>query len=150
MLRYLLTCWMVKLYYSYEHDLRNRNAPLVTKHAIQRLDDDPIATTARLSRQHLSIAGGAFDRKNVIRGLSPRSPTDGRVAIFPRLIALPGSAVLQHYCGSCTIATKLRPWLRHARLHSNDQVLVAATATVWQTHTFYCLIAFTEKHTSSV
>ena len=56
MLRYLLTYWMVKFYYSYKHDLRNRNAPLVTEHAIQRLDDDPIEMTARLSRQHLSIS----------------------------------------------------------------------------------------------
>ena len=33
----LLTYWMAKFYYSYEHDLRNRNAPLVTEHVIRRL-----------------------------------------------------------------------------------------------------------------
>ena len=58
---------MVKFYYSYKHDLRNRNAPLVTEHAIQRLEDDPIETTALLSGQHLDL-GGAFDHKNFIGG----------------------------------------------------------------------------------
>ena len=53
-------------------------------------------------------------------------------------------------CGSCTIATKLRPWLRHARHHSNDRDLMAATVAVWQTHTFYCLAQCIDCTTTDV
>ena len=45
---------MAKFYYSYEHDLRNRNAPLVTEHVIRRRLDS-LVTAARLSRRHASI-----------------------------------------------------------------------------------------------
>ena len=70
---------MVKFYYSYKHDLRNRNAPLVTEHAIQRLDDDPIETTAPLSRQHLSISAVPLIIKILLGEISQlRSPMDDR------------------------------------------------------------------------
>ena len=70
---------MVKFYYSYKHDLRNRNAPLVTEHAIQRLGDDPIEMTARLSRQHLSISAVPLIIKILLGEISQlRSPMDDR------------------------------------------------------------------------
>ena len=84
---------MVKFYYSCKHDLRNRNAPLVTEHAIQRLSDDPIEMTARLSRQHLSISAVPLIIKILLGGeiSQLRSPMDDRArgaAIYEQTLSL--------------------------------------------------------------
>ena len=59
MLRYLLTYWMAKFYYSYEDDPRDRNAPIVTVRwrsgdTLQLLvEAESLATTSRRWIQHI-------------------------------------------------------------------------------------------------
>ena len=75
----------------------------MTKHAIQRLEDDPIETTARLSRQHLSISAVPFIIEILLGEISQlRSPMDDRAR---------GAAFYDH---TLPLTTK-RHWTLHPR-----------------------------------
>ena len=102
MLCYLLTYRMVKFYYSYEHDLRNRNAPLVTEHVIRRWPgslaaqrfggDDAIATTLRPWLRHTSVVGICFDHK-ILLGIKPTVVTHAWPRCRSRLFAMHGHVI---------------------------------------------------------
>ena len=100
--------------------------------------DDPIATTARLSRQHLSIAGGVFDRKFLLGEINqPWSPTDGRVAI-PSFDRMPRPEVLS--CNTIVTAAPDRKWCPATGCHGTrlpwKQLLLEPPQ--YDRRTFYC------------
>ena len=134
MLCYLLTYWMAKFYYySYDHDLRDRNAPIVTVR--WRSGDD--ATAARRAWiPHVYLAAIAFDRKFYwwinrpwppMHGRNPRTCNNDMLPPnrkcedlqqlwrFPHMATPPVGGGLRQ-CGRRTLATKLHLWLR---VHSN-------------------------------
>ena len=143
MLCYLLTYWLSKLYYSYEHDLRDRNAPSVTVR--WRSGDD--ATAARrawmphiIRRRHCLWSQILLEDYLAVAHGWPRARSCNNDMLPPNRKC----EELSHYCGDSpcgdsphmatppvgglrqfsrrTLATKLHPWLW---VHSNAIVAAA-------------------------